>query len=275
VNLTAFFPEQVEYKLSRAGTFCVVNPDYDQLWDADEFPKRNYHVSRPTRNGTPYSDNVPSSKGLPATARFVDDTPVKFFKDLQFWVHGLCSENSQQSESMNKRDFQSMWRDNAWMSNFAGTWTRADYINNNGMPPEIQIQPMVCGGSLLKIVGESTVRQTPCWIVEAINPNVLFRGYHPDDQPHLFFRPVLSVREWIKDAKGNITQKNEYYAEPFDDYGENSVVPVFGFRYDLRSSTKYTNVIEKYRVRLLGDSPVPNPFIMRYGRKKANPYEGL
>jgi hypothetical protein len=83
------------------------------------------------------------------------------------------------------------------------------------------------------------------------------------------------VREWLKDAKGNITHKNEYYAEPFDDYGENSVVPVFGFRYDVRSNTKYTNVIEKYRVKLLGDSPVPNPWIMRYGRTKANPYDGF
>jgi hypothetical protein len=265
--------KQVGYRLSRDGMYCVVNPDYDQRWGV-EFVK-NWRVSRPTRNGTPYSDNVPSSKGLPATARFVDDTPVKFFRDLQFWVHGLCSENAQQSEALNKKDFASMWRDNAWMSNFAGTWTRADYINNNGKPPEIQLQPMACGGSLLKIVGESTVRQTPCWVVEAINPNFSYRGYHPDTHKHLFFRPILSVREWLKDLKGNVTQKNEFYAEPFDDYGENSVVPVFGFRYDVRSSTKYTNVIEKYRVKLLGDSPVPNPFIMRYGRKKANPYEGF
>jgi len=257
---------------SQSGDFCVVNPDYDQLWSAIDFPKRNYHVSRPTRNGTAYSDGVPSSKGLPATARFVDDTPVKFFRDLQLWVHGLCSENSQQSEELNKKDFQSMWRDNAWMSNFAGTWTRADYINNNGMPPEIQIQPMVCGGSLLKIVGEEKVKQTPCWIVEAINPNVSYRQYHPGTHKHLFFFPALSIREWIKDSKGNITRKDEFYSEPFDDYGENSVVPVFGFRYDARSSTGYTNVIEKYRVRVLDNSPAPNPWIMRYGRTKANPY---
>ena len=275
MTLTATFPGGVvaEYQLARVGNFGVVNPDYDQLWDEGDFPKRNYRVSRPTRNGTPYSDNVPGSRGLPAVARFVDDTPVKFFKELQFWVHGLCSENSQQSETENKKDFQSMWRDNAWMSNFAGTWTRADYINNNGMPPEIQIQPMVCGGSLLKIVGETSIRRTPCWIVEAINPNVSYREYHPDTHKHLFFPPVLSVRDWVKDAKGNFVAKREFYAEPFDDYGENSVVPVFGFRYDLRSATKYTNVIEKYRVRVLkAGEPVPNPFIMRYGRTKRNPY---
>lgn len=270
--MIATFPGGVVAEYQPTQNLCVVNPDYDQLWSAVDFPKRNYRVSRPTRNGTAYNDNVPSSRGLPATARFVDDTPVKFFKDLQFWVHGLCSENSQQSEALNKKDFQSMWRDNAWMSNFAGTWTRADYINDNGMPPEIQLQPMVCGGSLLKIVGETTVKQTPCWIVEAINPNVSYRQYHPDTHQHLFFRPVLSVRDWVRDTKGNFIRKDEFYAEPFDDYGENSVVPVFGFRYDVRSSTKYTNVIEKYRVRVLHGEPIPNPFVMRYGRVKKNPY---
>ena len=39
MNLTAFFPEQVEYKAARDGDFCVVNPDYDQLWSAVEFAK--------------------------------------------------------------------------------------------------------------------------------------------------------------------------------------------------------------------------------------------
>ena len=274
--IASFRDVSVKYTAARVGKYCVVNPDYDQLWSAEEFPKRNYRVSRPSRNGIAYSDTVSSSKGLPATARFVDDTPVKFFRDLQYWVHGLCSENSQQSEAMNKNDFQSMWRDNAWMSNFAGTWTRADYINDNGMPPEIQIQPMVCGGSLLKIVGEATVRQTPCWVIEAINPNATYRQYHPDTHQWLFFRPIISVRNWIKDAKGNIIRKDEFYAEPFDDYGENSVVPVFGFRYDVRSSTGYTNVIEKYRVRVLGyNEPVPNPYVMRFGRTKANPYAGF
>jgi len=276
MTLTATFPPSVVaiYQPVEQGTFCVVNPDYDQLWDAVEFPKRNYHVSRPTRNGIAYSDTVSSSKGLPATARFVDDTPVKFFRDLQFWVHGLCSENSQQSEALNKKDFQSMWRDNAWMSNFAGTWTRADYINNNGKPPEIQIQPMACGGSLLKIVGETKVRQTECWIIEAINPIVSYRQYHPSTHKHLFFRPIISVRDWVRDAKGNYIVKREFYAEPFDDYGENSVVPVFGFRTEPRSQTGYANLIEKYRVRVLktGES-APNPFIMRYGRTKKNPYE--
>ena len=257
----------------KGGVYHIVKLDYEQEWSNLEF--KNYkNSSRPTRNNVPYSDTLPSSMGLPATARFMDDTPVKFFKELQFYVHGLCSENSQQSETLNKKDFQSMWRDNAWMSNFAGTRTRADYINGNGLPPEIQLQPMACGGSLLKVVGEATIRQVPCWLVEAINPNINFKSYHPNSHPHLFFRPTISVRKWIKDVKGNVVEKQEWYSQPFHDYGENSVVPVFGFRYDIRSSTKYVNVIQKFRTKEISGQ-VPSPFIMRFGRKKVNPYEGI
>lgn len=267
----------VEYQpvQKRAGVFGVVNPDYEQIWDSAEF--RFYkRVSRNTRNGIAYSANVPSSYGAPATARFSDDTPVKFFKDLQLWVHALCSENSGQSEADNKKDFASMFRDNAFMSNFAGTWTRADYVNENGLPPEIQLQPMSTGGNLLKVIGETTFRQLPHYIVEAINPNVEFRRYHPSTHPWLFFRPTISVREWIPNGKGDWLEKREYFNEPFDDYGENAVLPVFGFRYDVRSSTKYTNIILKSRVRVLGATePVPNPYRLRFGRMKPNPYAGF
>lgn len=258
---------------SRDGTYYIVNPDYDQVWSSVEFPNRNKKVSRPTRNGTPY--NAVSGRGLPATARFVDDKPVKFFRDLQFWVHGLCSEKSGQSEAENKKDFASLWRDNGWMTNFAGTWTRADYINGNGMPPEIQQQPMACGGSLLRYVGDTVVRQTQCILIEAINPEVEYRKYHPSTHPWLFFRPTISAREWIFDSKNNVIEKREWFNEPFDDYGENAVVPIYGFREDKRSSTGWCNVIETYRVKLLPpESPVPNPFVIR-GRTKENPYAGF
>lgn len=255
------------------GTYCVVNPDYEQVWSSEDF--KNYkRVSRPTRNGTPY--NVSSGQGLPATARFVEDTPVRFARDLQFYVHGLCSRGTGISEQEKKNSFRSLWRDNAWMSNFAGTMTRADYINENGLPPYIQIQPMATGGALLKIVGETRVKRTDCWLIEAINPDVEFESYDPDLQPWLFFRPTLSIREWIFDKKNNPIEKREWFNEPFPQYGEASVVPVFGFLKDTRLSTGWMNVIEKYRVRVLSENePVPNPFRLRYGRTKINPYEGF
>ena len=70
-------------------------------------------------------------------------------------------------------------------------------------------------------------------------------------------------------------RKEEWYNEPFSQYAENAVVPVFGFVSDARSVTGWANVIEKYRVRILGTTEaVPNPFIIR-GRVKPNPYEGF
>ena len=255
---------------ARVGTYCIVNPDYQQKWTGF---KVNELASRPTRNGIAY--NAVSGQGLPATARFVDDTPVKFVRDLQYWVHGLCSENASISDAEKKAAFRSLWRDNAWMSNFAGTWSRADYINNNGLPPEIQIQPMATGGALLRVVGETRVKQTDCLLIEAINPTKAYNPYHPRTHPWLFFRPTLSVRQWIFDNKNNVIRKEEWYNEPFSQYAENAVVPVFGFVSDARSVTGWANVIEKYRVRILGTTEaVPNPFIIR-GRVKPNPYEGF
>ena len=74
----------------------------------------------------------------------------------------------------------------------------------------------------------------------------------------------------------DVIEKREWFNEPFDDYGENTVVPIYGFREDKRSSTGWCNVIEKYRVKLLpSESPVPNPFTLRNGRTKENPYAGF
>lgn len=269
MNLTAFFPEQVEYKSARDGDFCVVNPDFNQVWSSADW-KYYKNVSRPTRNNDPYGDEERANGGggLPATARFVDDTPVKFTRDLQFFVHEMCYNNNI-SDKENKNSFRSLWRDKAAMSNFAGTTTRADYINENGLPPEIQIQPMAMGGSLLKIIGETTLKHTPCYLVEAVHPD---RPEECINKLWLKFYPSNSVRRWYFDDKKNVIKKEEFYNEPFSQYDGNCVVPVFGFRYDERSSTKYCNVIEKYRVRLLGDSPIPNPWIIRDGRTKENPY---
>lgn len=250
------------------GLFCIVNPDYEQVWDNVEFEYYK-NVSRPTRNGIAYG--AVSGIGLPATARFVDDTPVKFVKELQFWVHDICSRNAAISEQEKRNSFRSLWRDNAWMSNFAGSITRADYINNNGMPPEIQLQPMATGGALLKITGETYIRGRACYLIEAINP-LYFTGYDPDTTPWLFFRPTLSVRRWIFDDKNNVIKKEEHYNEPFPQYAEESIVPVFGFIKNSASGTGYANAIEKSRVRVLQKNEfIPNPFIIR-DRVKKNPY---
>lgn len=275
--ITTFPPNiKVEYKIApatRKGLYCIVNPDFNQVWDSNEY-KFFRNVSRNTRNGIAYSENVGSYWGAPATARFMDDTPLVFKKEFQEWVHSTNHARSQQHENASKKNFAFMFRDDGWMSNFAGTDTRADYINGNGLPPEIMIQPMATGGALLKIVGEAIHRNVAVWLVEAINPNVN-KNFTFAEFPHLWFPPTVSCRIWTKNAKGDDwASKEEFYSEPYPAYGENTLMPVLGFRKDPRSITKYVNLIAKTRVYILpNDRPIPHPYVMRFGRVKANPYD--
>lgn len=275
-----------EYKKRKAyqrpaGNFLIVNPDYNQVWEDGRT-----RLSRNTRNGVSYG--AVSGLAVPATARFSDDRFVVFTCDLQEWIHGLCSERAPNiSEDRRKKDFASCFRDNVWMSNFAGTWTRQDCINGNniglGFP---QLQPMATGGDLLKYVSETSKD----YFIEAINPLDDYKQYHPGTHKWLFFEPKLSARYWTENQKklvgteaynndGHIdktTPRQEWYQEPMHFYGENTIMAVWGFIPDTRSSTGWVNRVPKMRCRFLGDNEsVPNPYIMRFGRSKKNPYEGF
>lgn len=282
-----FFPRQVSPPPSIGGIFGVVNPDYEQRWREEDVkdPRNIYHVSRPTRNGTAYwaksKTGDPIGFGAPATARFLYHPTFEgseytdFTDDFQTFIHELSSANSGQSEAENKKSFASLFRDNVMMTDYAGTWTRYDHINKNGMPRYIAIKAMVNGGSLVKIIGEMKFGGTDHWLVEGMT-NKNFSQYHPTTHKWLFFRPVISIRQWHFDAKGNVLKKEEHYAEPFPQYNMNSILPILGMKRDDRSSTGWASAIPKFRVRVLksGES-VPNPFIMRYGRVRPNPYQGF
>jgi hypothetical protein len=260
------------------GVLAIVNNDYDQVWVNDDGSTVT-KVSRNTRNGVAYG--APSGKAVPATARFRDDRFVVFDCPLQHWIHELCCERiPNRTEDEKKAWFRGCFRDNVWMSNFAGTWSREDCINKtlvgSGFP---QLQPMATGGSLLRVIGETRLTGTDCYLVEAINPLAEYRLYHPSTHPWLFFEPTLSARYWVEmepadDGHPNKTMKRqEWYQEPMHFYAENTVMAVFGFTADSRSSTGWVNVVPMYRCRILGaDESVPNPYIMRYGRMRANPY---
>ena len=141
-------------------------------------------------------------------------------------------------------------------------------------------------GGLLKYVGETSKD----YLFEAINPLSSFMPYNPSTHKWLFFVPTLSARYWTYNEKilvgteaynndnhpDKTTPRQEWYQEPMHFYSENMVMLVWGFIQDNRSSTGWVNRIPKMRCRFLGDSEsVPNPFIMRFGRKKENPYEGF
>jgi hypothetical protein len=266
------------------GRYLLVNNDFDQVWSADH----NFitKVSRNTRNGVAYG--APSGHAVPATARFVDDRFVNFTCDLQVWLHGLCKERvTDMSEADLKKTFASCYRDNVWITNKAGTWSRQDCINNTnigaGFP---QIQPMATGGSVLKFVGTTRIAGTDCYLIEAINPLVEYRKYHYRTHRWLFFPPSLSARWWLEFEDVNsernrnhvdkTTRRQEWYQEPMHFYGENTEMAVFGFIPDSRSSTGWVNAVPVMRCRFLAENePIPNPWIMRFGRTKPSPYEGF
>lgn len=268
---------RVSLQKPRTGKYLIVNPDYEQVWEDGRT-----RISRNTKNGVAYG--AVSGQAVPATARFSDDRFVSFTCDLQEWIHKLCSERAPHlTEARRKADFASCFRDNVWMSNFAGTKTRQDCINKTniglGFP---QLQPMATGGDLLKYVSENSKD----YLIEAINP-FDYKQYHPTTHKWLFFEPKLSARYWTENQKKLVgekeynndghpdktTPKQEWYQEPMHFYGENSIMAIWGFIPDVRSSTGWVNRIPKMRCRFLGENePVPNPYKMRFGRSRRNPY---
>lgn len=242
----------------------IVNLDYDQVWDEDfNFA---HHVSRPKRN----DPGITVEKGLPQVARFTLDTRVKFTEDLQYWIHGLCSERiPSKPEAFINAAFASLWRAAGFMTNDKGIEGRRDYINRTNLNSEYaMIQPMGCGGALLKIVDE-TPRD---WIFEAINPFEDYWQFHPNnpEHRHLFFEPNNSRRQKIKDIFGLTVGWDESISIPFGQYDNKAVVPILG------DGNTSRNRIQKWRVRILHPGePVPSPYLNGSGYVYPNPYAGM
>lgn len=253
-------PPPVDPPPTPGGTFPkwgIVNADYDQVWD--EGFNFVHHVSRPKRN----QPSINVAKGLPATARFTLDTRVRFTRDLQFWIHGLCCERLGVSpanyNTSYKSEHASLWRQGAFMTNDS---MGADYINKERLDKEDwKMQPMGCAGTLLKIVGETSKD----WIFEAINPLTGYRNFHPSTHRHLFFEPNNSRREFRI-----FFGWDESICIPFGQYQNRAIVPIFG------DGNTNRNRIQKWRVReLFSGEPVPTPYNTSGGFVYPNPYEGM
>lgn len=248
---------------SPSGRWGIIIPDFQQHWDADF--KFAYNVSRPKRN----NPNIMTSAGLPATGRFTLDTRVRFTKDMQFWIHGLCCERLGIPPHLYaisyKSEHASLWRQGAFMTNDAGTDTNADHINGTKLDKEDpKIQPMGCADTLLNIVDETRNE----WIFEAINPMKGYRAYHPSNPAHrhLFFEPNNSRREFRMASLGF----DESICIPFGQYQNRAIIPIFG------NGNTNRNRIQKWRVRILfPGEPVPSPYNTSGGFVYPNPYEGM
>lgn len=256
MKITVDYSNLSSYVSSQNGdVFGLVNLDYDQSWPASvvEDPNRRFHVSRPTRN-----DAGRAIKGLPATARFLDDTLVLMTRDIQFWMHEMCwSRSPSMTEEDAKKSWRSLMTNDRFITNFAGNWTNADYVNGTLLNKEaMRLQPMTCGGAILKIIGETRIAGEDCYIFEAIDCFGDYRSYTPETHPYLFYRPNNSVRVEILDSLGNWTGKyRENKADPFPQYKDNSIIPVFAVG-------RSENYLPKWRIRLLSDGEsFPSPFV--------------
>ena len=234
---------QIDIPPAPAYRFGIIKLDYDTTWP--DFGNVT-HVSRPKRN----EPTISVARGLPATGRFTGGMRIPFTHDLQLWIHGLCDGGVNTYQS----DFSSLWRSAAFMTNDAGIEGRADYINMTNLDGELpMIEPMGCGGTVLKITSETATH----YEFDAVNAYGDFRQYTPASHPWLFFPPTNSRHDFIDGIW------YEDISNPFGQYDGKARIPVFA------NGDSDKNKIEKYRVRILAvDEITPNPFLLR----PVNPY---
>jgi hypothetical protein len=142
--------------------------------------------------------------------------------------------NMQRNPSLTPKEganaFASLFRDNAYATNFAGTTTRADYVNLSNLDAGLpMLIPMVCGGSVLRQIGERNYGGESCWIVETISNGSNYRNFTPQSHPWLFYTPSSSARRKIYKSVLGVNvwygKWNETFSNPFSQYG-NPIVPI-------------------------------------------------
>jgi len=248
-------------------TYLIVNLDYDQLWEGGVT-----RVSRPSRN-----PNVGISvRGLPATARFLvpagEKDTIRLHRDLQLWMHKLSSDRIPSTpESEKKSSWRSLMSGKGqqarFFTDFAGSETHADYVNGTNLDKEdMKGKPLVTGGAFLEKIGDDRIGGSDCHVVEAIDPTSDFRKFTPATHPHLFFYPSISARVVMRDSKNNVIGILEYISEPFPQYKNKTVMPVFG------GEGKSYAFIPKNRTRLFTGKEIPSPFVQSIVRGWETPF---
>ena len=257
----------------RDGKFGVVNLDYDQLWIEDDGSVK-FHLSRPSKEGKPID-----VRGLPATARFPVPKggyeTVTLYEPLERWMYALCKSRANMTEAGLFSSWRSLLSGGTpehgnsarFFSDLAGTETNRSFVLGSNPDAEpIKVKPLACGGTIVKIVGETTVAGQPCWIIDVVDP-FNFQATDPDVHYWRLCYPSISIREPIfkykngeNDSAGVIfTDKYiESISEPFTgQFDGKAVIPMLGK--DGRAC------IQKVRVKILSpDEPLPSPFVNAY-----------
>lgn len=248
-----------------AGKFGVVNLDYDQEWLQDDGSVIK-KVSRPTRNG----NTAVSVTGLPATARFPvagsEAGTVLLYEALEKWMYVLCLSASSIGIDESKKSWRSLLSGGSaesgksarFFSDYAGTETNRSFVLGTNPDSEpIKVKPMVCGGTIVKIIGDGYIGE-PVWRIEAIDP-LRFQDADVDKNWWLLFYPTNSVRKAIYTYKNSIAYFDywlEYISEPFHQFDTHARLPIFGL------AGKSYNFIQKSRVRVLSEhEETPSPYI--------------
>jgi hypothetical protein len=141
-------------------------------------------------------------------------------------------------------------------TNYAGSETHANFVAGTNLDADcMQLQPMACGGAILKKVDRRMIRGADCIGFQAINALGDYRKYNPVDHWWLFFQPTSSVREEIwKNSRWTGTWR-ENISRPFGQYGGKSILPILAVGDDV-------NYIPFWRVRfLLEGEAFPSPFV--------------
>ncbi len=251
----------------------VIKLDYDMDWHGlgDEFQKYTF-ASRPSRDG-----KAETVHGLPATARMVvggseyrDMEIVDFTESLQRWMFELCREYSP-GQSLNdaKSNFSGAFWDGRALCDFAGSKTRADYINGKNLDAgPIALKPLSFSGcyfgyyEIINVPGNGL-----CWKIAAINVNkipsnlndalIYLRQYHPSTHPHYFFRPTNSRRVPVMDPSGRYRiDWIEWVSEPWHWFDYKMVMP-------LLSNRDYVFLPLKRCYELTADH-IPTPYVQYF-----------
>jgi hypothetical protein len=215
-----------------------------------------YGVSRPERN-----KSNKKILGLPEVHSLIDSARVKLPAVIQFFMYNLFSISV--GGSMNKKDldaaFNSVYHGGRAFTNGAGSDTHAVYPTKRNLnKPPMLLSPMVCGGALVRVIGEGRKfaedvngkkRILECWQIKTMNgssPDLLVTK---ETNPELVFAATNSLRKKLPNGTSVV--------EPFWQLnGKDVHIPI------MSKKTDY-NWIPKYKVWLLQNGePVPSPYNM-------------
>ncbi len=212
-------------------------------------------LSRPTQLNKPLG----SALGLPDTCKLQDSTYVELTEELQWYWFDLLKQNAPSyfTDDDLKLAWRKLTRDDQAFTNFAGSDTRADYINGTNLDKEpMGYEPIITGGNVVwltdlnlrDIKGELYYK---LYCIDSTKPLPSINEVNNALTCWLVFSATTSKRLVDLNTK---TILREDLEEPFwwlD--GNNVPVPLLG--------NSGTNYIPKNRVRILGnDEEIPSPY---------------